>query len=413
MAELPSGTVTFLFTDIERSTDLLTRLREEYEKVLSDYRATLKRAFENSGGTVIDTQGDSFFVAFPRAMDAVAGAVNGQRALITHEWPPGGQPRVRMGIHTGEPSLVESGFVGLPVHKGARICAAGHGGQILLSRPARDIAEDHLPPGVGLLDLGEHKLKDFERPESISQLTVEGLESTFPPLRAIGSQPGESTPFAGQEEELAAAAQTVFRQPLRRASSWAGATVTLHLAAAQLQRLSGILRHRRKSHWIENPGFRLYASAWIAPTEKLVTEVKSLASAVVVGARLAGDADRLLAEQNDKTLALRLKEYRESAHISDRHLRVADGLARQLAARETLVEARRVFEKGARQLAPKLDAIREQLFDARLDTDATRDLAETVRERRESLQQVSARLQDAYSLASSESTQVSSGRRAG
>jgi hypothetical protein len=109
MAELPSGTVTFLFTDMEGSSDLLDRLGEEYEKVLVAHREMLKQAFEASGGTVVDTQGDSFFVAFARATEAVAGAVSAQRALVTYGWPPGGQPRVRMGIHTGEASSVDQG----------------------------------------------------------------------------------------------------------------------------------------------------------------------------------------------------------------------------------------------------------------------------------------------------------------
>jgi class 3 adenylate cyclase len=413
MAELPGGTVTFLFTDIEGSTNLLRHLGEGYERVLSDHRNVLRQAFESSGGTVVDAQGDAFFVVFPRAADAIAAAVDGLRALEANEWPPGGKPRVRMGIHTGEPSLVEDGFIGLPVHRGARLCAAGYGGQILLSGTTRDIAEDHLPPGIRLVDLGEHKLKDFDRPESISQVTANGLESTFPPLRAASSEPGGSTPFAGHEGELAAAAQAVLRTPPpRHASAWARVMDPLHRRVDPLRRLSGIRRRRGPAHRIESPGFRLYASARIAPNEKLAGEVRSLGSSVVEGARLAADADRLLAEQDDKTLARRLRDDRESAHISDRHLRAADALAQKIAAREALVEARRVFEEETRQLEPKLDRVRDQLFDARLDAGAADDVAQAVQELQESFHQVSARLQDAYSLASSTPIQTSSVGRA-
>lgn len=408
MTELPGGTVTFLFTDIEGSTNLLRHLGEGYEGVLSDHRKVLRHAFESSGGIVVDAQGDAFFVVFPRAADAVAAALQGQRALAAHEWPPEGKPRVRMGIHTGEPSLVEEGFIGLPVHRGARLCAAGHGGQILLSSTTRDIAEDHLPPGIGLVDLGERRLKDFDRPEAISQVTAEGLESAFPPLRGVGS-----APFAGQEEELAAAAQAVLRtRPPRDRSTGARMTAALRRVVDPLRRVSGRGRPRGGAHRIESPGFRLYASARIAPTEELAAEVRRLGSSVVEGARLAADADRLLAEEDNKILTRRLKDERESAHISHRHLRAADALAQQIAMRAGLVEARRVFEEETRQLGENLDAIRDQLFDARLDAGAREGVARVVRELHESFDQVSARLREAYNLASSASIQAPSVQRA-
>src|SRR5919108_2063183 len=160
MVELPSGTVTFLFTDIEGSTRLLRELGDAYEHVLTEHRQLLSAFFEEAGGQVVDMQGDAFFVAFRRAKDAVEAAVAAQRALAEHRWPAGGEPRVRMGIDTGEPSVVDEGFVGLPVHRAARICAAGHGGQILLSRTTRGLVEDALPRDVRLLDVGEHRLKD-------------------------------------------------------------------------------------------------------------------------------------------------------------------------------------------------------------------------------------------------------------
>jgi YVTN family beta-propeller protein len=185
MSELPSGTVTFLFTDIEGSTTLLKRLGPEYGSVLADHERILRAAFGAHGGHVVDTQGDSFFVAFRRAKDAVAAAVDAQLDLAAQEWPEGAPVQVRMGLHTGEPRVGENRYVGLGVHKAARIGAAGHGGQVLLSRTTRELVEDELPTGVTLRDLGERRLKDLDQPERLSQLVVPGLEHEFGPLKTL------------------------------------------------------------------------------------------------------------------------------------------------------------------------------------------------------------------------------------
>jgi YVTN family beta-propeller protein len=185
MSELPSGTVTFLFTDIEGSTSLLKELGSRYGEVLSEHQRILREAFAAHGGHEVDTQGDSFFVAFRRAKDAVAAAVDAQRDLAAHPWPDGAQVRVRMGLHTGEPQVGEQRYVGMGVHKAARIGAAGHGGQVILSATTRELVEDELPPGVTLRDLGERRLKDVERPERLSQLVVEGLPSEFDALKTL------------------------------------------------------------------------------------------------------------------------------------------------------------------------------------------------------------------------------------
>jgi peptide/nickel transport system substrate-binding protein len=207
MAELPRGTVTFLFTDIEGSTRLLKQLGERYGQVLADHRRFLRAAFDEHGGQEIDTQGDAFFVAFQRAKDAVAAAATAQRAHAVHAWPDGSEVRVRMGMHTGEPAVSEEGYLGLGVHRAARICAAGHGGQVLLSQATHAVLEDDELPGVELRDLGRHQLKDLDRPERIYQLVLPDLPDRFPPLKALESQPDEATPFEGREGELAAAAQ--------------------------------------------------------------------------------------------------------------------------------------------------------------------------------------------------------------
>jgi YVTN family beta-propeller protein len=185
MAELPSGTVTFLFTDIEGSTRLVKELGPRYADVRAEHQRILRAAFAAHGGREVDTQGDSFFVAFRRGRDAVAAAVDGQRALAAHDWPDGVQVKVRMGLHTGEPEVGEDHYVGLGVHKAARIGAAGHGGQVLLSSTTRDLVEDELPAGVTIRDLGERQLKDVDRRERLSQLVIEGLPSRFGPLSTL------------------------------------------------------------------------------------------------------------------------------------------------------------------------------------------------------------------------------------
>jgi class 3 adenylate cyclase len=148
----------------------------------------LRGAFAEHDGTEVDSQGDSFFVVFRRVRDAIAASVDAQRALAEHRWPDGTPLSVRMGLHTGEPYLEEHGYTGIPVHRAARICTIAHGGQVLVSRATAGILDDAETPGVSLRDLGEHELKDFDRPERIFQLVIEGLDSDFPPPRAIDRQ---------------------------------------------------------------------------------------------------------------------------------------------------------------------------------------------------------------------------------
>jgi peptide/nickel transport system substrate-binding protein len=229
MAELPSGTVTFLFTDVEGSTRLLKQIGESYGEVLADHQRLLREAFERFGGQEIDTQGDSFFVAFSRARDAAAAAVEAQRALATHGWPEGVRFRVRMGVHTAEPAVQPDRYVGLGVHRAARIMAAGHGGQILLSNTTRELIEDDLPPDVSLQDLGEHRLKDLDRPERLFQLDAQGLPSDFAPLRTEEAP----TAYTGREDELAkAAGAAIIRPPYLRRRSLLVAMLAGVVAAA-------------------------------------------------------------------------------------------------------------------------------------------------------------------------------------
>jgi DNA-binding SARP family transcriptional activator/class 3 adenylate cyclase len=189
VAELPSGTVTFLFTDVEGSTRLLKQLGEGYAQVLGELGELLQTAVQDAGGRAIDTQGDASFVAFHRAKDAVAAAVAAQRALAEHEWGDGVAVRVRMGIHTGEPAVGTDRYVGMGVHRAARICAAGHGGQILLSQTTRELLRDDPPADVRLRDLGEHRLKDLQEAEHVYQVVAAGLGPDFPPLNAVVARP--------------------------------------------------------------------------------------------------------------------------------------------------------------------------------------------------------------------------------
>ncbi|MDQ2902218.1 MAG: tetratricopeptide repeat protein [Chloroflexota bacterium] len=219
MRQLPTGTVTLLFTDIEGSTQLLQRLGERYVSVLAECRHLLRAAFQRWNGHEIDTQGDAFFVAFARATDAVSAAVNAQRALTAYSWPEGGAVRVRMGLHTGEPVLAAEGYVGMDVHRAARIMSAGHGGQVLVSETTRNLVEQHLPDGVSLRDMGEQRLKDVPRPDHLFQLVIADLPADFPALKSLAARPGnlpmQSTPFIGRQREIATIEQLVRREDVR------------------------------------------------------------------------------------------------------------------------------------------------------------------------------------------------------
>ncbi len=201
MSNLPGGTVTFVFTDIEGSTQLLQELGDEsYGRVSSDHRRLVRETFDARGGTEIDTQGDAFFFSFPRARDAVAAAVDAQRALRDHEWPEAKEVRVRMGVHTGEPQVGEEGYLGLDVVRAARISAAGHGGQILISETTRALLGNQLPEGVAVHDLGQQHLKDVQH-EHIYELTIDGRSLAGRPLKTEQPQPSKQEDMAARMEE--------------------------------------------------------------------------------------------------------------------------------------------------------------------------------------------------------------------
>ncbi|MEN3342004.1 MAG: hypothetical protein V7644_1408 [Actinomycetota bacterium] len=200
--ESSTGTVTLLFSDVEGSTALLRKLRDGYREVMQDHRRLLRAAWAEGGGREVDADGDSFFVVFRRPRQAVDAAVAAQRALAEHDWPGGVALKVRIGIHTGEASVASDQYVGLAVHRAARICDAAHGGQILLSETTRSLLEDEEQEfeHFELRDLGPQVLKDFDRPVRIYQLTGAGFPGDFPTLRTAGDG---AAALAERQEELA------------------------------------------------------------------------------------------------------------------------------------------------------------------------------------------------------------------
>ncbi len=203
--DLPAGVVTLLFTEIEGSALLLGRLGDRYGQALSAYRTIMRTAIREHRGHEIGTEGDGFFVVFRSAADAVGCCAAAQRALGRPEWPADAAVRVRMGLHAGQPTRHEDGYIGIDVHRAARIAAAAHGGQVVLSEAAWQLAEPGAPPGVGVRDLGFHRLKDIEEPERILQLTGPGLAEEFPPLKSLGAAtrlPAPATPLVGREADL-------------------------------------------------------------------------------------------------------------------------------------------------------------------------------------------------------------------
>jgi predicted ATPase/class 3 adenylate cyclase len=243
MATLPTGTVTFLFTDVEGSTRLLQQLGGvSYGQVRDRHAEILRTAIALGSGLEVSTGGDSFFAVFPDPVGAVEAVVAAQRELATGDWPHGTPPRVRMGLHTGEAVLGGDDYVGIDVHRAARITAAAHGGQVLVSEATRSLVEGSLPDGVSLRDLGVHRLKDLDRPEGLHQLVVEGLLADFPPLRTIDGRPTNLPPqltsFVGRSEEIAEVQDLLGRTRLLTLTGAGGTGKTrlaLQVASATLE----------------------------------------------------------------------------------------------------------------------------------------------------------------------------------
>jgi predicted ATPase/class 3 adenylate cyclase len=238
---LPSGTVTLLFTDIEGSTRLLDELGDHYQELLEGHHRILRQAIADHSGVEVDTEGDAFFCAFSRAEDALAAAAQAQRGLAEESWPQGKQVRVRMGIHTGSPAVAGENYIGIDVHRAARITAAGHGGQVLVSEATRALLDSN----VALRDLGEHRLKDLSQAQRLYQFLIADLETDFPALKTLENRPTnlptQPTPLIGRKRELEAVGDLLAREDVRLLTlvgpGGTGKTrLALQLAAEQIER---------------------------------------------------------------------------------------------------------------------------------------------------------------------------------
>src|SRR5918912_1550686 len=221
MAALPTGTVTFLFTDVEGSTKLWERSPEQMRRALARHDQLIESLVEQHQGVVVRPrgEGDSRFAVFPRAREAVGGAATIQQALHEEPWPAETRLRVRMALHTGEADLRDGDYYGSAVNRAARLRAIAHGGQTVLSTASQELVRDTLPPGVSLKDLGEHRLSDLARPEHVFQLVVPGVPTDFPALRSTGGRPQNlpllMTPFIGREREVAEVCECLLQLEVR------------------------------------------------------------------------------------------------------------------------------------------------------------------------------------------------------
>ena len=246
MPELPTGTVTFFFSDIEGSTRLLQACGARWPQLLGRHAELIREAFTRHDGVEVGTEGDSFFAAFPSARAALAAAVDVQRALTAEAWPDGEDVRVRIGMHTGEATLSDGGYVGLDVHRAARIMAAAHGGQIVLSDATEALVGGEGGDGVRLVDLGEHQLRDLPAPERLWMAAVDGLRADFPPLRGVTANPTnlpiQLTSFVGRQRETEVVLGLVERHRVMTLTGPGGSGKTrlaLHVAEAASSKFVG------------------------------------------------------------------------------------------------------------------------------------------------------------------------------
>ncbi len=246
MAELPTGTVTFLFSDVEGSTRLAQERPSAWPDLLRRHQELMRTSFTAHDGVEVGTEGDSFFAAFASAGGAVAAAVEAQRALAAEPWPDGCAIGVRIGMHTGEAAVRDGTYVGVAVHRAARIGEAAHGGQVLLSGTTRALVVERLPEGTSLLGLGRHRLRNLDTSEEISQLVIDGLPSEFPPIRTLDATPNnlpiQATAFFGREQQIAEVIEQVEAARLVTLTGPGGTGKTrlsLQVAAALVGRYAG------------------------------------------------------------------------------------------------------------------------------------------------------------------------------
>ena len=328
---LPAGTVTLVFTDIEGSTGLLQTLGDGYREVLADHHRLVREAFATHGAFERGSAGDGLYFVFPTARAAVQAAIDGQLAITGHAWPDGVAIRDRMGLHTGEPQSASEGYVGLDVHRAARICAAGHGGQILISQTTRDLIAGELPPSISIADLGSHRLRSLDMPLRLYQVTCPGLAGDFPPPRTTDAPRNnlklEVTSFVGRERELDQATRILEQSSLLTLTGPGGVGKTrigLRLARVLLDRFED-------GAWIVECG-TLTDPAFVLPS--VVSTIgltepagRSLLAAIVD--HLKGKRLLLVLDDCDPVLA-------ECAELAEALLRSCSGVRVVVTSREAL-----------------------------------------------------------------------------
>jgi Adenylate and Guanylate cyclase catalytic domain len=336
---------------------VLHRGPDTYARALDAYRRLVREAAAGANGGEVDCRGEEFFFAFPRASDAVAAATTAQSTLAAHEWPPEGRLSVRMGIHTGEPTIHDQGYLGLDVHRAARICSLAHGGQVLVSRTTRDLLARRGQPDVTLHELGSHRLKGFSEPEEVFQLAFPGLPSNFPPLRT--SDAGAAEPrSSGRERELAASALRVLR-PRKLALRFSP--------------------RRTGQRGLADLGWEVRTRLPRCP-EPLRAELAELGGELFSGSRSVVAVDRYLAGVDRKRLARRLAEHAELGVLSKRAAAEAEATAQRIALVDELAATRRRSDERIEAIGVAV----EQLC-ARLDAGSAREVRALLAEARRSV----------------------------
>ncbi len=331
MARLPTGTVTFLYSDIVGSTRLVQQLGDRYAEMLADYRRLIRATVRERTGHEVSLQGDACLVVFPRARDAVAAAVAAQRTIAGFPWLEGAALRVRMGLHTGEPLRVGNDYVGIDVHHATRIGSSGHGGQILLSEATRILVQDNLPEGISLRDLGVHRLKDLAHPQRLFQIVTADLPSDFPALqspdRIPNNLPAQLTSFIGREREIGEVKRLLSTTRLLTLTGVGGAGKT-RLA---LEVGAEVLAQFRDGVWLAE------LATLAEPTLVAQTVAAALRVREQPGRPILATLSNFL-EHKDLLLVLDNCEHlvAESAHIADRLLRASPHLRILVTSREPL-----------------------------------------------------------------------------
>ncbi len=242
---LPTGIITYLFTDIEGSTRMVQRLGTEFDEVLAEHNHIMREAIAAHDGVEVKTEGDSFFAVFQSPLACVNATVTAQRQLHNTSWREGGQVLVRMGAHTGEARMGGDDYIGIEVNRAARISGIAHGGQVIISYTTRSLIDNRLPADIELRDLGAHRLKDFDDPERVYQVVTPGLSVDFPPLRSAEVRhnlPPQSSEFVGREAESEAITHLVSTNRLVTLTGVGGSGKTrlaLHVAGSMLDRFPG------------------------------------------------------------------------------------------------------------------------------------------------------------------------------